>query len=158
MYIVKGLFTEQECKDIIPTWTKEKINSLYGEGNTRVHKNNVQVSTNYYGFNAVMEQMFKERTLSELEDSNLFCRSGVMITKYQEGDFVGIHDDSTTDPSRKYTTVTMLQDCEEGGKLVVLGKEIDLEVGDMIVYDPTLLHEVTTVIKGERYTLMTWWH
>ena len=94
------------------------------------------------------------------------------ITKYEEGDFYGVHVDSLgthdsrrIDPSlpnlhnksRKMSMSLLLNDTYDGGDLNLFSVQpIRKETGTMVFFPSFVPHEVTPVIKGTRYSLVMW--
>ena len=94
------------------------------------------------------------------------------ITKYEEGDFYGVHVDSLgthdsrrIDPSlpnlhnksRKMSMSLLLNDTFDGGDLNLFSvQSIRKEAGTMVFFPSFVPHEVTPVTKGTRYSLVMW--
>ena len=81
----------------------------------------------------------------------------------REGDHFKAHKDwSPTDNVRQYTTITMLKkDNLKGGVLQVWDDdmcmhEIDLEVGQTIIFGAHQWHKVTKIESGSREVLVAW--
>ena len=101
---------------------------------------------------------------------------------YREGDFFRRHRDSNPDPEaakfareRQVSAVVFLNgesseattDSYEGGALTLyglmdngqggsIGLPVTGETGSLIAFPSDLLHEVTPVSRGERYTVVSW--
>ena len=113
----------------------------------------------------------------KLED----CRVPLLL-KYGVGDFFGRHGDTNDDPTlpeiiknRKVSVVVMLNDAKEqdepktysGGALTFYGLlpdprlkargfPLQAEEGLLIAFPSRLIHEVQPVLRGQRYTIVTW--
>lgn len=101
---------------------------------------------------------------------------------YREGDFFRAHPDNSTDPDapefvkeRQVSAVIFLNNESEdsapgsygGGSLTLyglmgdprrenLGFPLQGEAGLLVAFHPGILHEVTPVTHGERYTVVSW--
>ena len=94
---------------------------------------------------------------------------GVQLSRYTLGQFYNKHtdfngDQETKSHTRKLSMSVQLSDENSygGGDLIIhYGGEqyIAPKVkGTVIVFDSRLTHEVTPIIKGERYSLVKWFH
>lgn len=73
------------------------------------------------------------------------------------------HDSTMTGPNRLISAVILLNNPKEfvGGKFwidVKKGNWPELQQGDMLVFPSYLKHQVKTVWKGHRYSLVMWGH
>ena len=94
---------------------------------------------------------------------------GVQLSRYQVGQYYDKHVDFNGDPdtkshTRKLSMSVQLSDenSYDGGDLIIYyggEKYITPKVkGTVIVFDSRLTHEVTPVTKGQRYSLVKWFH
>ena len=94
---------------------------------------------------------------------------GVQLSRYTLGQFYNKHVDFNGNPdtkshTRKLSMSVQLSDenSYDGGDLIIhYGGEqyIAPKVkGTVIVFDSRLTHEVTPITKGERYSLVKWFH
>ena len=94
---------------------------------------------------------------------------GVQLSRYGVGQFYNKHmdfngDQETKSPTRKLSMSVQLSDenTYDGGDLIIYfgGKHfISPRVkGSVIVFDSRLTHEVTPITRGERYSLVKWFH
>ena len=94
---------------------------------------------------------------------------GVQLSRYTLGQFYNKHVDfngnsNTKSYTRKLSMSVQLSDenSYEGGDLIIFysgEKYIAPKVkGTVIVFDSRLTHEVTPITKGERYSLVKWFH
>ena len=94
---------------------------------------------------------------------------GVQLSRYTLGQFYNKHVDFNGNPdtkshTRKLSMSVQLSDKNsyEGGDLIIYygGEQyIAPKVkGTVIVFDSRLTHEVTPITKGERYSLVKWFH
>ena len=84
------------------------------------------------------------------------------LKQYGTGDFFGNHTDSynilSKDIDRKITMSVQLSDDEEyvGGDLIVLSQSYSRKKGSIIAFPSLLTHQVNPILKGERWSLISW--
>ena len=85
------------------------------------------------------------------------------FTEYKVGEFYGWHTDrdSTTFMDRFSSTVIQLNDNYLGGILEIKNPKgelvsIENKIGNLFIFDSNLLHRVTPVETGVRYSLVNW--
>ena len=93
---------------------------------------------------------------------------GVQLSQYKIGQFYNKHVDFNGDPETKSHTrklsmsVQLSENNYEGGDLIIYysGEKYiaPKSKGTVIVFDSKLTHEVTPITKGERYSLVKWFH
>ena len=93
---------------------------------------------------------------------------GVQLSQYNIGQFYSKHVDFNGNPetkshTRKLSMSVQLSDNNyEGGDLIIYysGEKYiaPKSRGTVIVFDSKLTHEVTPIMKGERYSLVKWFH
>jgi PKHD-type hydroxylase len=87
----------------------------------------------------------------------------MQLTHYRGDDkgFYGWHEDHGDQAGfshRKLSSVILLNDQFEGGNFELFhhGKPNELTVGSMILFPSFRVHRVTEVIKGDRWSLVSW--
>jgi PKHD-type hydroxylase len=109
---------------------------------------------NYYNFHYDLSESDKE---------------GVQFSKYNEGCFYKKHTDygeNDKHKTRKLSLSLQLSDENEyeGGELILYNHiqgnsfPVHKSKGSLIVFDSRIVHEVTTVTSGTRYSLVKWYH
>ena len=93
---------------------------------------------------------------------------GVQLSQYKIGQFYNKHVDFNGNPDTKSHTrklsmsVQLSENNYDGGDLIIYysGEKYiaPKSKGTIIVFDSKLTHEVTSVTKGERYSLVKWFH
>lgn len=184
VYIETFFFTEAECLELINEATnngiksKAKLISTNGKEhiNQEIRNNLTLLLTKPYkkklkesleALKPSLVSFFKE-DLYQISIPNLLC--------YGAGHFFKPHNDkgsSSITQKRKLTVILFLnnqtQEAKEigyvGGNLYLYGlfvnkPEVGLPLaesaGTLIAFRSELLHEVTKIISGQRYTLVTW--
>jgi len=92
---------------------------------------------------------------------DIYRRLEIQHTTYQVGGHYEAHNDiniATKNVQRKLSLVLMSSDRNEyeGGELTMVDKKLDLEKGDMVIFNPNLVHSVLPVTNGIRKTLVMW--
>ena len=100
--------------------------------------------------------------------SNCIDREGVQLSHYTIGQYYDKHVDFNGSPDSKgYTrklsmSVQLSDNSYDGGDLILYyaGNRYiaPKSKGTVFVFDSRLTHEVTPVTKGERYSLVKWFH
>ena len=89
--------------------------------------------------------------------------SDFQFTEYKEGEYFDWHTDSSTTIYRdRFTSIVIqLNDTYEGGILEIKnikGELVPIEnkIGTLYIFNSRLLHRVTPIITGARYSLVNW--
>jgi predicted 2-oxoglutarate/Fe(II)-dependent dioxygenase YbiX len=86
--------------------------------------------------------------------------SGYDLLRYQEGDFYKEHTDSYISNLRHVSCSFILNDDYEGGEFAFLNREFKIKAkkGSVIMFPSNFMfpHEILPVIKGTRYSIITW--
>ena len=77
----------------------------------------------------------------------------ITLLIYEKGDFFGEHRDTATYEIGILTGHYLLNDEFEGGDFILDGEKLEKEVGELSVYGRDILHEVTKVTSGIRYSI-----
>lgn len=99
-------------------------------------------------------QLFPETKPEIKEDS------GYELLKYNEGQFYVEHTDSFKEMPRALSCIISLNDDYEGGEVSFFSREIThkLKKGDILLFPSSFMypHEIQTITKGTRYSIITW--
>ena len=119
--------------------------------------------------NLLLSYVFKTNTINDW-NFNLNQSEQVQFTKYQKGEFYTWHRDSNieSDIQRKLSVTVQLSDYSdyEGGEFEIKdcwGTRVAnmhpnaKTQGSIIVFPSFLLHQVTPVTSGTRYSLVQWY-
>jgi hypothetical protein len=87
---------------------------------------------------------------------------GNQILHYPEGYYFREHCDNSGGTSRTLTCTLNISDDHDGGLFRFLRGEFDvrLNAGDAVLFPSNFMfpHEVTEITRGERYSIVTWFH
>jgi hypothetical protein len=72
---------------------------------------------------------------------------------YKKGDFITEHRDTSSFGTGILSGGYLLNDEYKGGNFILDGKKLEVEVGELFTYGRDVLHEVTEITDGVRYSL-----
>ena len=84
------------------------------------------------------------------------------LKQYGIGNFFGKHTDNynslSEDIDRKITMSVQLSNDEDyvGGDLLILNQQLSRKKGSIIAFPSLLTHQVNPILKGERWSLISW--
>jgi len=143
------LFSKEECKNIVDE------NQSY-ETNWNMIDRNYNSYTIEYSLNN--QWVFdKLKSFFELQTNLKFIKNKEQIHfhKFIKGDWFGIHNDVRE--KRLYAVGVLLSDNFEGGEFKLYNPNeiiLNKEIGNTYVFDVRIKHEITPILKGERYSLL----
>ena len=167
--IVSQFLTKEEC-DLIINFTLKNLNLKKAEvvgGDENTRKSNTVFYPYYNEFPFLLEKMNK------LLDENItikgfdldYKNSEFQFTEYKNEDYFDWHrdvyDDKITEQDRYCSIVIQLNNEYENGDLeieLIDTEKIKVEknTGNLVIFLSNMLHRVTNVKNGHRYTLVNW--
>lgn len=81
------------------------------------------------------------------------------VLRYKKGSFFSPHTDRIgLFGNRKLTLIIQLseKDSYEGGVLIINNNPISKQIGNLVLFDSGVIHEVTKLSSGERFVLVSW--
>jgi predicted 2-oxoglutarate/Fe(II)-dependent dioxygenase YbiX len=102
--------------------------------------------------------------ISSLDSSITSLPKTVNIVKYNKGDYFEAHSDISSDVGSKKrlkTIIIQLSDNTYDGCILKVYENhtnhiCSSEIGNTVIFDSIYKHEVTPMLKGERYALVCW--
>ena len=150
MIYQQNIFTIDECNTII---NLIKTDNRYWDSNDRNYKSLLilnEIHTNW-----IFERL-KNFFEVQTDISIIKIRPELHFHIYEPNDYFGIHDDNMD--SRVFSVGVLLNDNYDGGEFVLYpnNKTITLDklTGNSYIFPVSIKHEVTKIIKGERYSLI----
>lgn len=137
--------------------TKDEINQLL----SYCHKKGWQKGQ-FYGFTNCwvdLDWVYDKINFYFQTELNVSIKPTILkyVNKYCVGDKNPLHHDCSPNSMTKNNTVysinILLNDDFGGGNFILNNKTIDLKVGYPIHYKSNIMHQVTEITSGERYTL-----
>lgn len=143
------IFTKEECNEIISYADRNGWYKAY-----YIHL--------YYKFSVIHESWVRNRLYSYLKtylDIGVKVNVEMTVNRYLIGERNELHSDWTDIKNSRYndrliTVNTILNDSFKGGDLIVGNTIIQQKTGHTFYHNSKILHEVTEVTDGERYTLV----
>lgn len=106
------------------------------------------------------ETLSSERNMQHLP--HIVEDEGYTFLHYQEGYYFKEHCDDAPGINRTLTLTINLNEDYDGGLFKFFNEEISvsLKTGDAIMFPSNFMfpHEVTKITRGERYSMVTWFH
>ena len=94
---------------------------------------------------------------NKLNNIGIYNKMPVFVNKYETGCFFLKHRDRYELHEERYRTLIIkLSNNYEGGNLYVDDTEYLKNIGDALVFDSSLIHELTKISLGVRYSLVCW--
>lgn len=167
--IFENFLSPEEC-DFLLNKCKEELTlsnaKVYGDDSNTTHKKTNRKSS--IGWISDLE-FLNERLTNKLRET--FNINGMEVTglkpfqftEYKEGEYFDWHTDSTGTIYRdRFTSIVIqLNDSYNGGILEIKnikGEFVPIEnkIGTLYIFNSRLLHRVTPVVDGVRYSLVNW--
>lgn len=133
----------------------------YGNLNTNLRKSSVSFIKHLGSLNDKLTKTLYDKV--KVKGGSITKLGSFQFTKYNTGDFFEWHTDSneTSFSDRYYSVVILLNDEYNGGILqikTVDDSTIDIEkkIGTLIMFPSFLLHRVTNIEDGIRYSIVNW--
>jgi hypothetical protein len=145
----KTLFNNTECKSIL-----YDIKSIITEWNMRDRKYN-SYEINYNETTKWIFQKLKNFFETETNLKIIKLKEQIHLHKFTNGDWFGKHNDIRD--KRLYAVGVLLNDDFEGGDFKLYYPDeylLNKEAGNTYIFDVKTEHEITPILKGERYSLL----
>jgi PKHD-type hydroxylase len=161
--IFKNFLSTEEC-DFILNKCKEELTlsdaEVYGN-NDKLRKSSVGWISNLEFLNDRLTNKLRETfNINGMEVTGL---GDYQFTEYKVGEYFDWHTDSSTTIYRdRFTSIVIqLNDTYEGGILEIKnikGELVPIEnkIGTLYIFNSRLLHRVSPVVDGVRYSLVNW--
>lgn len=161
--IFENFLSVEECNFILNKCKEDLTLS-----NAEVYGNNDKLRKSSVGWISDLG-FLNDRLINKLKET--FNINGMEVTglgdyqftEYKEGEYFDWHTDSTTTIYRdRFTSIVIqLNDTYEGGVLEIKnikGELVPIEnkIGTLYIFNSRLLHRVTPVVDGIRYSLVNW--
>ncbi len=185
-YIVKTIFTREECNEILKMKTKmvrrqelmpefDQKKSTFINNNFRPNTPITEDSSGEHMDKIIEADSWVYDRLMENNDIGNFatCDGGLwplLLKEYQDGDEVGMHFDDARGIRRVAASISLNDDYEGGvfqfpvwkfdfetGKDNFKIVDVKLKVGQMVQFPLILLHRIAPITKGVRKQLVTWY-
>lgn len=158
------LFTKEECNEIRMSTSNYSEAKVRGNYHTTEQDSKSTRKSKVSFFNSDIVKDIILPKISSLDSNIISLPETVNIVKYNKGDYFKIHSDASSDvgsQKRLKTIIIQLSDNTYDGCILKVYENhtnhiCSSEIGNTIIFDSTHKHEVTPMLKGERYALVCW--
>lgn len=153
----------EECDYILSKYKNEIVlsNAQVSNGDYKSRKSSVGWIDELNGVNNRLIDLLK--TLYNINGMEVTGLGPFQFTEYKVGDYFDWHSDRSGElyRDRFVSTIIQLNDNYNGGLLEIKDNEntlipIEQKKGNLFVFDSGMIHRVTPVINGQRYSLVNW--
>ena len=143
------LFNKVECESIV--WNANENIANFDTPNRKYYSQpiNYSLETKWL-FDRLKIYFEKETGLQIIKN-----KEEIHFHKFVKGDWFGKHNDVRD--RRLYAVGVLLNDNFEGGEFKLYNPNeiiLNKEVGNTYIFDVTIMHEITPILEGERYSLL----
>jgi predicted 2-oxoglutarate/Fe(II)-dependent dioxygenase YbiX len=136
-----------------------RVNSIQMDDPSVIYKNFDTRQRLNFGMNeSIFYAIQKFRKIAP--SMNAEANSGYGLLRYNEGDFYREHTDSFINHPRHVSCSFHLNDDYEGGEFAFFNREFKIKAkkGSLVMFPSNFMfpHEILTVTKGTRYSIITW--
>lgn len=161
MFKQKVLFTKEECREILNQIEELSSAESIGPDGTFEVDPFRKSKISYFNSDKVKDIILPK--IFSLDSTIISLPKIINIVKYDKGDYFKKHHDKDDGHlmNRIKTIIIQLSDnTYEGCILKVYETNIShicsSEIGNTMIFDSSHIHEVTPMLKGERYALVCW--
>ena len=157
MFKQEVLFTKEECNYILSLAKKWHVSTVTnGQPDYYLNENHRNSEQS-----RISNEKIEDLIIPKIKKLNITSLSSECdVIKYKVGSFFGKHKDNNFEPikHRKQSVVIQLSEESdyEGGELIINNTVANKTIGNTIVFDSGLTHEVTKLTKGTRYSFIGW--
>jgi hypothetical protein len=145
----KILFNKEECESIILGNDTDITNWRMGDRKYNSQPINYSLETKWL-FDKLKDFVERETNIEIIT-----IKKTIHFHKFTKGDWFGKHNDVRD--SRLYAVGVLLNDDFEGGNFKLYNSNeiiLDKVIGNTYLFDVRIDHEITPILKGERYSLL----
>jgi hypothetical protein len=155
--VIKQFLRPEECEDLIT------LTRVFPEDRTmRVHLNtpkfnlNERVDRKYYSISSRIPLVRKVREFAEKKwGISLFPHEHFHLMHYLEkGNGLKIHAEPNI--ATVSASINLSSPTYKGGEFYIKNAPVNLGQGDLILYDSNIMHGVTPLEEGQRYSFVLW--
>ena len=177
IHVFDDILSDQLCDEILNEYvnSNEWSDSLVGGGvvskeirncdQILISQQNI-ISKNYEKRNEIDSMIHKSvgKAIQKYHECHkefqISIDTGYQILRYQEGQFYIEHTDSFTEQQRSISCSLQLNDDYEGGNFGLFNRQMQIRggKGSAVMFPSNFMfpHEIMPIIKGTRYSIITW--
>ena len=168
----ENFFSKDECEELIEMVDKEAVlkSGFYRGTEDRDKLSDEHNTSCFLNFkrsknSKLLDRFWKVIKLADLTTYHYNCKgiynNGLSLHRYDVGQYYTPHSDFHWIDKysvNKLTCVVFLNDDYEGGEFIVANKKYETKRGSAIIFPSNFMfpHEVKEVIKGERWSVVSW--
>ena len=145
----KILFNKEECESIISYNNTHITNWIMGD--RKYHSQPITYSLENKWLFDKLKNFFEEELNAQIKKN----KEVIHFHKFIKGDWFGKHNDVRD--NRLYAVGVLLNDTFKGGDFKLYNANeiiLDKVIGNTYLFDVRIDHEITPILKGERYSLL----
>lgn len=162
--VINNFLSKETCKLLLKKYkTQLELTPGTVDNGTKtdIRRSSVGFIQNIEELDTKLKEVLKEKIT--IKGGQVTGLGPYQFTEYKQGDFFDWHTDSNdTDYRHRFCSIVIqLNDCYTGGNLQINNEDnkpipIQEGVGNLYIFHSDLLHRVTKVEKGVRYSLVNW--
>ena len=157
---IKNFFTDEECSELIKDVIKfSKAGVGNRDGTSKIDENYRKTLQSKEINNHERWQSIILKKLQDKTDIPIVSMPELLVLKYLKGFKFDKHRDRGPQyEDRIYTKIIQLSDSNkyENGDLLINNNLATKEKGSLIFFNSGILHSVSEITSGERYSAVTW--
>ena len=145
----KILFNKVECESIV--WNANENVANFNMENRKYHSQPINYSLENKWLFDKLKYFFEAETDLQIIKN----KEEIHFHKFVKGNWFDKHNDVRDE--RLYAIGVSLNDNFEGGEFKLYNPNeiiLNKEIGNTYIFDVTIMHEITPILEGERYTLL----
>jgi hypothetical protein len=145
----KILFSKEECQSIIFYGSNDITD--WNNNDRKYHSQPIPYSLETKWLFDKLKTFFEEQSKIQIKKN----KEVIHFHKFVKGDWFGKHNDVRD--NRLYAVGVLLNDNFEGGDFKLYYPDeylLNKEAGNTYIFDVKTEHEITPILKGERYSLL----
>ena len=145
----KILFSKKECESIV--WNINENIANFDMTNRKYHSQPINYSLENKWLFDKLKYFFEFETGLKIIKN----KEEIHFHKFVKGNWFDKHNDVRDE--RLYAIGVSLNDNFEGGEFKLYNPNeiiLNKEIGNTYIFDVTIMHEITPILEGERYTLL----
>jgi Rps23 Pro-64 3,4-dihydroxylase Tpa1-like proline 4-hydroxylase len=177
IHVFDDIFPKDFCEEILEEYsnTNEWSSALVGNGEINRNSRNCEqisisdpeiIEKNIKIRKSIDDKMYSyvNNAVTKYKEQHphfsIDVDTGYQLLKYGEGQFYGQHVDSYKNEQRSISCSIQLNENYDGGEFAFFDREIMIrtKTGSAIVFPSNFMypHEIMPIIKGTRYSIVTW--
>ena len=145
----KILFSKEECESIV--WNVNQSIANFDMNNRKYHSQSINYSLENKWLFDKLKTFFEEQSNMKITKN----KEVIHFHKFVKGNWFAKHNDVRD--NRLYAVGVLLNDDFGGGDFKLYNpneQTLNKIIGNTYLFDITIVHEITPILEGERYSLL----